>query len=213
MTDALHLALIVLAWGLYGALHSWLAGDAAKAWFGRRRPALLPAYRLLFNLQALVLLIPPLWLTWAWPGAALWHWPDWLAWPAAAVSMAGYLWSLAWYDGMDFAGLRQWRARRGPDGWRDQLVLSPLHRYVRHPWYSLGLLFIWTRDLDAGWLAAALTVTVYLVIGSRLEERKLVAGFGDVYRRYQQRVPALLPRPWRWLRRDEAAELLRLTRP
>lgn len=210
MSETALLAAIVLAWGLYGGLHSWLAGLGLKAWVDRRWPALTPAYRMLFNGLAVVLLIPPLWLTWLYPGDALWHWPAWIAWPAAVVAVAGYLWSLRWYDGMDFLGLRQWRGRDGPTAWRDSLVLSPLHRYVRHPWYSLGLLLLWTRDLNAGWLVATLAITLYLVIGSRLEERKLVEVFGESYRRYRDKVPALVPLPWRFLRADEAEQLLRL---
>lgn len=208
MPDAALLIAIALAWGLYGALHSWLAGNALKNRLASRWPRLMPAYRLLFNGLALALLVPPLGLTWAYPGPALWHWPAWLAWPAAVASAAGYLWSLRWYDGLDFLGLRQWRARAAPDPWRDSFVLSPLHRYVRHPWYSLGLLFIWTRDLNAGWLVAAVAVSAYLVVGSRLEEAKLIELFGDAYRRYRDRVPGLVPRPWRHLRAEDAPDLL-----
>lgn len=208
MSETTLLAAIALAWAAYGGLHSWLAGNALKAALARRWPALVPAYRLLYNGLAVVLLGPPLWLTWSHPGPALWHWPAWVAWPAALATVAGYLWSLRWYDGMDFIGLRQWRTRAAPDGWRDSFVLSPLHRYVRHPWYSLGLLFLWTRDLNAGWLVTALAVTLYLAIGARLEETKLIETFGDAYRRYRDRVPALVPRPWRYLRAADAPELL-----
>lgn len=213
MSDAALLAAIALAWGLYGGLHSWLAGLALKGWLGRRWPALMPAYRLIFNGLAVVLLIPPLWLTWRYPGAPLWHCPAWLAWPAATASVAGYLWSLRWYDSMDFLGLRQWRERRAGSAWHDHLVLSPMHRFVRHPWYSLGLMFLWSRDLNAGWLVAVVAITVYLMVGSRLEEAKLIEAFGESYERYRARVPALVPLPWRWLRRDEAEALLRLARP
>ena len=204
------LVFIALAWLTYGGLHSWLASLGLKDRVARRWPGLAPAYRLLFNGLAVVLVLPPLWLTWRYPGDALWHWPGWIAWPAAVAAVAGYLWSLRWYDGMDFLGLRQWRGRNRSAAWHDSLVLSPLHRYVRHPWYSLGLLYLWTRDLNAAWLLATLMVTLYLVVGSRLEERKLIALFGESYRLYQARVPGLIPLPWRYLRADEAEGLLRL---
>jgi hypothetical protein len=45
------------------------------------------------------------------------------------------------------------------------------------------------------------------VVGSRLEERKLVERFGERYRTYRQRVPGLLPLPWRMLGREEARRL------
>lgn len=208
MSDLAHLIAVALVWALYGLLHSWLAGTNMKDRVARRWPGLAPAYRLLYNAQAVALLIPPLWLTWAYSGPVLWHWPVWISWPAAGVAVVGYLWSLRWYDGMDFVGVRQWRARHGGAGWCDSLSLSPLHRYVRHPWYSLGLLFLWTRDLNAAWLIATLAISLYLVIGSRLEDRKLIAVFGEPYRRYAARVPGLLPSFRRRLSAAEAVQLL-----
>jgi protein-S-isoprenylcysteine O-methyltransferase Ste14 len=204
------LVLIALAWAVYGAVHSWLASANLKRSMAALRPALMPAYRLIYNGLAVLLLLPPLWLTGRAEGAALWHWPAWIAWPAAALAVGGFLWSLRWYDGMDFIGLRQWRAQAADGGEHERLSLSPLHRHVRHPWYALGLLLLWTRDLNAAWLVTALVVTVYVVVGSRLEERKLEALYGEAYRRYRQRVPGLLPRPGRRLGAAEAAELERL---
>jgi protein-S-isoprenylcysteine O-methyltransferase Ste14 len=208
MSDPAHLIAVVLAWALYGLMHSWLAGTNMKDRVARCWPALAPAYRLLYNAQAIVLLIPPLWLTWTYTGTALWHWPAWISWSAALAVVAGYLWSLRWYDGLDFIGLRQWRARDVGVGWSDRLYLSPLHRHVRHPWYSLGLLFLWTRDLNAAWLVATLAITVYLIVGSRLEDRKLIAVFGEPYRRYAALVPGLLPSFRRHLSAADAAKLL-----
>ena len=66
-----------------------------------RWPRLLPAYRLLFNLQAVVLVLPPLWLTWSYDGAWLWRWEGvwaWLANGLALLAVAGFVWSLRWYD-------------------------------------------------------------------------------------------------------------------
>jgi protein-S-isoprenylcysteine O-methyltransferase Ste14 len=201
------LGLIALAWLAYGALHSWLASNGLKQAVAKRWPAAMPAYRMGFNLGALLLLLPVLWLTHRYPGEALWVVPGWIAWPAVVVSLAGFAWSMKSYDGATFLGLRQWRKRIGPDGEREAFTLSPLHRHVRHPWYALGLLLLWTRDLNAAWLVAAGAITLYLLIGSRLEENKLIALYGEAYRRYRQRVPALIPLPGRALSADEARAL------
>lgn len=209
MTD---LALIALAWLAYGALHSGLASLRFKHWVNARWPAAMRAYRLGFNLGATLLLLPVLWLTHRYTGEALWIVPGWVAWPSAVISVAGFAWSMKWYDGATFLGLRQWRDAVGPDDEREAFRLSPLHRHVRHPWYALGLLLLWTRDLNAGWLVAATAITIYLLIGSRLEERKLIALYGEAYRRYRQRVPGLFPVPGRSLSADAARELEAMAR-
>lgn len=203
----LELLLIACAWLAYCALHSWLAAAQAKSWVAQHWPAAWPAYRLLFNLLSVVLLLPVLWMTHAYAGDPLWHVPGWIAWPALVIAVGGFFWSLTWYDGATFLGLRQLRNRIGPDGECEAFKLSPMHRYVRHPWYTLGLLLLWTRDLNAAWLVAAVVVTLYLILGSRLEEEKLVARYGSAYRRYCRRVPGLLPLPGRSIRADEARML------
>lgn len=206
----IELALIAAAWLVYGLIHSWLAASRVKGWIERYRPDLAPAYRLAYNALAVLLVIPPLWLTLNHSGAALWHVPPWIAWPAAALAVAGFVWSLRWYDMGEFLGLRQWRGRYGRE--HEGFVLSPLHRYVRHPWYSLGLLLLWTRDLNAAWLTTAVALTVYVLIGSQMEERKLIERHGDAYRRYRERVPGIIPWPGRRLSPAQAQALQQAAR-
>ena len=88
-----------------------------------------------------------------------------------------------------------------------RLRLSPLHRYVRHPWYSAALVWVWTRDMDPARLLSALLISAYLVFGSRLEEAKLIIEFGEAYRRYRARVPGLVPLPWKTISAREAARI------
>ena len=80
------------------------------------------------------------------------------------------------------------------------------------PWYSLGLLILWTRDMDEARLTSALCITLYLWLGSLLEEAKLLAFHGEAYARYRARVPGLIPWPGRSLDADEARALCALRR-
>jgi hypothetical protein len=48
------------------------------------------------------------------------------------------------------------------------------------------------------------------LIGSRLEEHKLIELYGDAYKQYRKKVPGLLPLPWRWIRRSEADALMQM---
>ena len=69
-----------------------------------------------------------------------------------------------------------------------------LYKLVRHPMYAGFLMAFWaTPHMTVGRLVFAVTCTLYIVIGSRLEEKDLLELFGDPYRRYQQRIGRLIP--------------------
>ena len=204
------LILLASGWLAYAALHSLLASLSVKAGLTRRWPGLAPWYRILFNLQSIVLVVPLIWASYVIPGDWLWRWTGigaWLANGLALATLVGFWLSSSTYDMGEFLGLKPLREKRRDAVEHDGFRISPLHRHVRHPWYALGLLLIWTRDMNAPLLVSALAITLYFVIGSRLEERKLEAHFGDVYRDYRRRVPGLIPLPGRWLSMQEA-ELL-----
>jgi protein-S-isoprenylcysteine O-methyltransferase Ste14 len=196
---------LALAWAAYGALHSLLASLRLKCWIAQRGPHASRHYRLAYNLLATALLLPLLIVTERAADDWLWRWQGPWAWLSHAVTglvLAGFVWSSRAYDMREFMGL-------APAPAHARFGLSPLHRCVRHPWYFLGLVWLWTRDMDSARLVAALVVTAYLWLGSRLEDAKLERELGAVYRDYRRRVPGLLPRPWRCLGRGEFAALRR----
>ena len=207
LTDAL---LLVVAWVAYFVIHSIAASLGLKHRVASRWPKFMPVYRLLFNALALLLLLVPVVLMYRLKGGFLWQWTGpgaWLANGLALLAVLGFLWSLRYYDGMEFFGLRQWRAGVRTVEDQESFRISPLHRFVRHPWYALALVLIWTRDMDPALLLPAVLISLYFVIGSRLEERKLMEYYGEVYRCYRSQVPALIPLPWRYLGKAEAAML------
>ncbi len=203
--------LLAVAWVLYFAIHSGLASLRVKSWVAERWPQAMAWYRLVYNALAVALLSIPLGLLWRNPGPILWQWSGWGRWLADGLALAailGFFASLRYYDGAEFLGLRQLRAHSQRVEDLERFHLSPFHRYVRHPWYAFGLVILWTRDMSAGWLVTCVLISAYFWLGSRLEERKLIVYHGEVYRRYRQHVPALVPRPWRRLSRAECAALL-----
>jgi protein-S-isoprenylcysteine O-methyltransferase Ste14 len=65
---------------------------------------------------------------------------------------------------------------------------------VRHPLYLFSLLAIWPSPImTESLLAFNAAATLYFVVGSRLEEKRLIAAFGQTYLDYQRRVPWLIP--------------------
>jgi protein-S-isoprenylcysteine O-methyltransferase Ste14 len=127
----------------------------------------------------------------------------WGAWvPVTAILLPASLY-LFWagakvYDVATFLGVRQLRAgRRGPGleatgGISRKGILGA----IRHPWYTGGVLFLAAGPKSASGLVTAGVLSVYLVAGAFLEERKLVREFGEPYRAYRRRVSMFLPFKW-----------------
>ncbi len=190
--------LILLALAAWGALHSWLASLPVKAWVERAlgKPA-VRAYRLFYNGAAFVTLLPVLALARLLPDARLYAIP----WPWLAVTVL--LQALA--VGVLLVGVKQTGAGAflGVEQlWEEgsqavpRLVDGGLYRWVRHPLYTAGLVFIWLAPvMTANLLAFNLGLTAYILVGIRFEERKLLREFGEQYATYRGRTPMLIPGP------------------
>ncbi len=201
---------LAFSWLAYFFIHSLLASLKVKYLVARKWPGFMPWYRLFFNMVATVLLVIPLWLTWRLGGETVFAWKGawwWLGNGLALAAVAGFLYSLKHYDGSEFLGLRQLRERERRVEDQERFRVSPLHRHVRHPWYFLGIILIWTRDMTAPMLLSSVMMTLYFIIGSLLEERKLLAYHGEAYAEYRRRVPGLFPLPWKRLDREQARGL------
>ncbi len=127
-----------------------------------------------------------------------------------ALSVTLFVYTLKEYDSAEFFGFRQWQNGMQTVEDQEQFVLSTLHRFVRHPWYTLFLVIIWTQEMDAARLLSSILITLYLMIGSRMEEHKLSQYHPDIYPRYQTQVPGLLPNPFKFLSHEEARQLQQL---
>jgi protein-S-isoprenylcysteine O-methyltransferase Ste14 len=192
---------LALAWIAYAIVHSLLASDVVKAWVARRWPALARRYRLAYNVQSVVLLLPIAVLLHTEPGPAIWVWHGAAAWLANGLALLAVIALVVvptGYDTRAFAGLK-------PEP--PVFVIGPWHRVVRHPWYFVGLVVVWTRDMHLSTLVSACAITLYFIVGSRLEEAKLARALGAPYREYLKRVPGLIPRPWRVLDKATARRL------
>lgn len=77
-----------------------------------------------------------------------------------------------------------------------RLETGGLHQFVRHPLYFgtltvIWCLFFWIPSFANG--IACLLISLYTIIGIRIEEQKLVMEFGAAYQHYQQQVSMLFP--------------------
>ena len=75
----------------------------------------------------------------------------------------------------------------------EPLNISGLNRWVRHPIYTGAFILLWGGATTEYGLATAFYASLYLIIGSHFEERKLAGMYGDKYLAYQRDVPKFIP--------------------
>ena len=191
---------ILFACTLYGALHSLLAGRAAKD-FARRRLGTIGAryYRLFFNLQGALTALPVFFLAWRLPDAVLYQIPaPWnlLTLLLQILALVGLWVGVRQTGTLQFLGLDALIPGYQPalEGAPARLVTGGLYRWVRHPLYTCGLLLLWlVPTMTWNLLALAVGLTVYILVGIFFEERKLLYEFGSAYAEYRRRTPGLIP--------------------
>jgi len=115
----------------------------------------------------------------------------------ALIALAGFAWGVSSLGSFDVFGIAPIRLHlRGKQPRPPEFVVRGPYCYVRHPLYFFMLVLFWsTPQLTPDRLLFNLLWTAWVVVGTLLEERGLVAEFGNAYREYQRRVPMLVP--WR----------------
>jgi len=104
------------------------------------------------------------------------------------------------YDNSSFLGFTQIINRNSREtvaGSKKKLVSTGALGIVRHPYYTAGLVLVWARPMNLSDFYITLILTVYFILGTLNEERKLMKEFGVEYAEYKKRVPMLIPFPVR----------------
>ncbi len=190
--------LLFILWILWCALHSLMISEVVVSGIRQKYGDRYRYYRIFFNLVSVLTLIPVVIYSgslqidpfFTWSGA--WRPVQFLlALGAIALFYAGS----RHYDLRQFLGIRQVMEHESRKGLTETggLDTSGILGVIRHPWYTAGILIVWARPLDMAVLVTNIVLTAYLIIGTHLEEKRLVAEFGDEYREYQNKVPMFLP--------------------
>ncbi len=196
--------LLASLWIVWCVVHSGMISITATEFFKRRLGSNYRFYRVFYNSVAVATIIPVLLYARSLHEHVLFRWEGYLiVFQVLLLTLAGLL-ALAGarhYDMLQLLGLRQIMtgASHGVLSESGKLDTSGILAVTRHPWYLAAIILIWAdyRSLTMATLITNVILTVYLVVGTILEERKLVIELGEEYRQYQRQVPMLLP--WKWL--------------
>lgn len=190
---------ILLAVIVYGVIRSglasWRTRKLAKQMLGEN---VYRAYRLFLTLVTLIGGLGLVYLVDTLPDIKIYNLGvPWLlvTVPIQMLCFAGGMASLNQTNILDLTGIR--RLFRPEKESPQELVISGMYYWVRHPLYLCGLVFVWLMPVMT-WniLAFNIGVTILIVVGVLQEEKRMVKNFGEAYAEYQKRVPMLFPGFW-----------------
>jgi protein-S-isoprenylcysteine O-methyltransferase Ste14 len=184
-------------WGAWCVAHSLVTEYRVINKTGLQGTCFARYYRFLYVCMAGVTLAVVYLLTPTRGEVSLWAWKGplkilQLAFWVVAFAM-GYF-SFRFQDIWIFLGVRSLLPGWSRDQSGNKLITHGIYGVMRHPQFAAGLLFLWTRDVTDIGLVINLELSTYLLVAARLEEKKLVATFGEQYREYRRKTPAFVPR-------------------
>lgn len=192
---------IFLGWIVWCALHSALISITASDFIKRKLGEGYRFYRLLYNIFSLLTLVPLLYYSVSTRQELIFRWHGPLVIIQCLLIAASCFLFVAggWkYSIPMFLGIRQIKTKRENWSLSDNVtfVVLGIHRMIRHPWYLGGMMIVWARNLSLLTIMINIVITSYFIIGTHLEERKLIREFGEQYRKYQANVSMFFPYKW-----------------
>jgi methanethiol S-methyltransferase len=190
---------ITLLWTGYCALHSYLISIRFTNRMNRLLKKYYAFYRLFYILISLFLLIPLINYTGQLDPEVIiiyGNYTDIFRHILMYASLGMFFWAFFFdYDSLSFFGIRQilsfgkTKAIQPSDG----IKKSGLLGIMRHPMYLALIIYLWCQTAKLADIVVNIVLTVYIFIGTILEEKKLVLEFGEAYIQYQKEVPMIIP--------------------
>ncbi len=190
---------IAFMWTGYCSLHSYLISIRFTNLMTRLLKDYYAFYRLAYVMISIILLVPiikysaqvndPVIVTYEFPLSIVRY-----------VLMSGSLIMFFWafffdYDSLSFLGIRQILdfGKTKKTDQSEEIKRNGLLGIIRHPMYFSLTIYLWCQTFRVLDIVVNTVLTLYVLIGTMLEEKKLVIKFGDSYIKYQQEVPMLIP--------------------
>lgn len=193
---------LAILWIIWCSIHSAMISLTVTGYL-KARVKYYRFYRMFFNLVAVVTITPLIIYTQSLKGDVLFRWEGYLLavrFFLIAVSIFFFISGALKYDILQFIGIRQIISKESFSTLSEngEIITSGILGITRHPWYLGSIIFVWIyyEDMYVSTLIISAILTVYLPMGTFLEERKLIIEFGDNYRDYRGRVSMLFPFKW-----------------
>jgi protein-S-isoprenylcysteine O-methyltransferase Ste14 len=187
--------LLACSWSLYCLLHSLLAAlwfkQIARRWMGRQ----YKFYRLYYTVFAFAGLVAIMIYLFTMSSYRLFAISTATIIMGSVIAAFGliimFICILKYF--MQLSGIKGLIENRT----NNELMITGIHKIVRHPLYAGTFIFIWGLLILFPYLSLFIVniiVTVYTLIGLHFEEQKLEKEFGEAYKAYKQKVPMLIPK-------------------
>lgn len=187
----MNIGLLILGWGLYFFLHSFLAADSSKEVASQKFAISLKNYRLIYVVFSSIGLLALLFMNANIPAQEYFNSHGVARYLSLVFAAFGVIIIKAAFRSYKFSSFI------GVESEEEAFVTTGILNSIRHPIYSGTLLMIigyWLFSPNLPTLVSVLCIVLYLPIGIYLEERKLTKKFGDQYLDYKRKVPSLFPR-------------------
>ncbi|MFN4082955.1 MAG: methyltransferase family protein [Bacteroidia bacterium] len=184
-------------WLLFYFLHSLFAANFIKDYIKSVYTSLYRYYRLLYNIFNIALFS----IIWLFQKKSIpqyiFHKSNLLVYFGFALVLVGLVimaWAIKNYNIKEFIGTAYLKDNSLPN--ELNLQTFGLNKYVRHPIYFATIIFLTgyllykPNELSLIFVCCSF---VYIIIGSKLEERKLTEQFGNAYVEYKKKTKMLLP--------------------
>ncbi|HPK53061.1 MAG TPA: NnrU family protein [Smithellaceae bacterium] len=193
--------ILATLWIGFCVLHSALISTTFTRFIQRKTGSFYRYHRFLFNIFSVVMLIPVAAYSLSIREDPFFRWDGFLLPLKYLLLLTGIFLFITGARHYSFSHFIGWAQIK--EGSKNMLMnktgrLSDhgILGIVRHPFYAGIFPLLWSDDLDTGTLITNIILSIYVFIGTLLEERKLIREFGDAYRAYQQKVSMLFPLKW-----------------
>jgi protein-S-isoprenylcysteine O-methyltransferase Ste14 len=191
--------IIALMWTGYCLLHSFLISIRFTNLMTRLLKDYYAFYRIFFVSISLVLLIPLISYTAQLDNKVIITYGQPLnivRYVLISGSLLMFFWAFFFnYDSLSFFGIRQilnfGKIKKSNPS--EEVKKNGLLGIIRHPMYLSLIIYLWCQIFTVSNIIVNIVLTIYIIIATRLEEKKLVLEFGDAYVKYQQEVPMFIP--------------------